>query len=279
VLREEIKLDNIDNLVLDVIDSKGPISRQEIYKYIQLDRSTIDRSLQKLQRSYKVVRIYQDSRGTIKYWTFDKWIPIDIQNRIKKLDEYTAKKEFVYRWIHALGMRTINHLYGWMDGIISQSELRALLTDLEDEGRIVSGYLYEGRKEINYMTQDDFKNLLDFSQKIPGSKDNSIRYTFTVFGYPRISYFFDEEIHNAFGSTPGWLIFINENVAASVVSHKKQPVYIVHDLKILPEFMNKESISLIVNALEKSVKARGFSKITIKRINGIGIDELMEDIE
>jgi len=50
-------------------------------------------------------------------------------------------------------------------------------------------------------------------------------------------------------------------------------------LKILPEFMNKESISLIVNALEKSVKARGFSKITIKRINGIGIDELMEDIE
>ncbi|MGQ4913718.1 MAG: DNA glycosylase AlkZ-like family protein [Candidatus Asgardarchaeia archaeon] len=280
VLREEIKLDNIDNLVLDVIDSKGPISRQEIYKYIQLDRSTIDRSLQKLQRSYKVVRVYQDSRGTIKYWTFDKWIPIDIQNRIKKLDEYTAKKEFVYRWIHALGMRTINHLYGWMDGIISQSELHALLTDLEDEGRIVSGYLYEGRKEIHYMTQDDFKNLLDFSQKIPGSKDNnSIRYTFTVFGYPRISYFFDEEIHNAFGSTPGWLIFINENVAASVVSHKKQPVYIVHDLKILPEFMNKESISLIVNALEKSVKARGFSKIIIKRINGIGIDELMEDIE
>lgn len=275
VYKQDFTLNKIDKAVLSYINENGPISKREIIDGLKIDSSTLDQSIYKLARCFEIIRVFQDTKGTIKYWTLSKWLPDAIKQAINKLDSETAKMLFVYRWLHALGLRTADQLYSWIDGIIPPIDLRNILQALEDEGKVISGYLYSDRKQAHYMTTEDYESLVKFAEKYSNSTNLVYEdYTFTLFGYPRIAYFFDKEIHDAFGSTPGWIIFVNGYPAAAVISRKQKPTYIVRDIKILPEYLNEKYLNLILGELEKSIKSRGFKKIVIEKVNNMPLTKI-----
>ncbi|MEC8875172.1 MAG: crosslink repair DNA glycosylase YcaQ family protein, partial [Candidatus Thermoplasmatota archaeon] len=115
------------------IDSKG-LPREELYRRSGMDPDSFKQSLTRLYQSLNLVRTTRGNYRTL---------PV---NRIYEASE--AKFRVVKRLVLSFGIISAEDLGMLLKGEIPMAELRKILSELEQEGTLVKGFLKEGSETL-----------------------------------------------------------------------------------------------------------------------------------
>jgi len=266
-------LDSRDMKIVEIVRKNQPITRKKLLEKLpEITSTELNERLKKLVNTFQLVKVLQNNLQDYLLYTFDKWIPSDIQERILSISREEAIKKYVYRWVDSLGLVTTEQLYFWSYWPFTTNKLRDILQLLEGEGKLISGKFIKDSETIFYMTKDNFDSLCKFAKYI-----HDVGYeeyfaediVFLEYGYTRLEYFFGKEIIENFGNPQGWLVFINDMPVAIIISKRKKPIYIVEELRILQEYNKEKYLNKIIKEIERDALSKGFTKVVINSIKPI----------
>ena len=156
------------------IDSKG-IPREELYRRSGMDPDSFKQSLARLYQSLNLVRTTRGNYRTL---------PV---NRIYEVDE--ARFNVVKRLILAFGIVSAEDLGMLLKGEIPMAELRKILSELEDDGTLVKGFLKEGSETLYWIIKDDLERV----------KGHLFQGSFILTQADRLSHYLSEDVKQKFG--------------------------------------------------------------------------------
>jgi len=156
------------------IDSKG-LPREELYRRSGMDPDSFKQSLARLYQSLNLVRTTRGNYRTL---------PV---NRIYEVEE--ARFNVVKRLILSFGMVSAEDLGMLLKGEIPMAELRKILSELEDEGMLVKGFLKEGSETLYWIIKDDLERV----------KGHLFQGSFILTQADRLSHYLSEDVKQKFG--------------------------------------------------------------------------------
>jgi ATP-dependent Lhr-like helicase len=133
-----------DKMILKMIEEEGHIERKDI---IRLSPLGYGNTVQSLKRLYDNCQIAKDGAN--------RFMPIDnltIQRR-------SARKRFIKMLFDNFRIFSAENLAMYTKFEFRMAETRSILRELEDEGYLTKGYLFEGDRTLYWIVKDDLRRI------------------------------------------------------------------------------------------------------------------------
>lgn len=270
----KIELNNADLRVLDFIEAHGPLSRDEIIGGISLSKKAIEESLRRLDLSFRIARCgWAESRtwGQPLWDACERWLPKEID--LESIEPERAKEELLLKFLKSNGPLSIFQLASLFKSSLKPKELEQILERLEVRHMIVSGSFVEGISEEQYAIEEDVALLSSEARGAEGAFQQEFACILGQ-GDPFVTVW-SQQLLELFGMRrpsaqgPAWLayIFLNE-APVGVVDYKwRVERSQINDLRLLPECYDKDSLVMILKALEGEAKLMEHKRVEIYNIN------------
>jgi ATP-dependent Lhr-like helicase len=178
------------------IDSKG-LPREELYRRSGMDPESFKQSLTRLYQSLNLVRTTRGNYRTL---------PV---NRIYETSE--ARFKVVKRLVLSFGIISAEDLGILLKGEIPMAELRKILSELEEEGTLVKGFLKEGSETLYWIVSEDLERV----------KGHLFQGSFVLTQADRLSHYLGEDNKQKFGLGACNVIFSSTRMTGAFKMSKR----------------------------------------------------------
>ncbi|MCD6164117.1 MAG: winged helix DNA-binding domain-containing protein [Candidatus Odinarchaeota archaeon] len=159
---KKIKLNDIDQKILNEIRENGPIATHILARKLKIKTTQLRTSLQKLERNYKIIRagITTDEKGrpAILWDTTEKFVPKHLLKSAEKISAEEALKKLIVKFLKINGPSTIDEICGWLG--FPEEKIKPLLDKLEKETLIKQGIFTTTKIATQWILTEDLNQLL-----------------------------------------------------------------------------------------------------------------------
>jgi len=146
-------------------------------------------------------------KGAIVRLPYGKYAPVPAS----PLSVEEARKQLIFETIHNFGVASVEQLISLTRGTIRTGQVRRLLRELEEEGKIVKGYFIRGDTRLYYMEKGAEKKVLRHSH----------REGFVLTPMDRLFYYLSDKVREMFGLGSCYVIIHNAEMIAVFLCRKK----------------------------------------------------------
>jgi len=269
-LTPSVQLDSHDLRLLEFIRDNGPVPKDVLYKWVNLSKRDLERSLWKLDLSLKIVRagwIRERSWGEPLWDTFEKWLP---QINLEALDPACAKEQLVLKFLKLNGILKVTQLLGLFRGSLTPREVLLTLESLIKRGLVVAGRFLEGEPEEQYADPLTLEALFSFRPKVePFVFLIAQGDPFAIVWKDKLWEIFSIKAPAARG--PAWISYIfSASEPCGFVDYKwRAKKSEIQNLVILPSYLTEDFLGRLLPILEENGAWMGHQIIEIHRINDV----------